>query len=438
MKYLIISPLALSLFIVPRLNEISEVEKIYFCYPKLDDKSLGKDLNTISDYSKLEMITDYNYALNQSTKEELIIFIDDVSMGETGTQLTKQGYKVIGGRQITDKIEVDRQFATDLMSRIMKVPESASFTSWDRAIEFVKNNEPEDRLVFKPNDADVPKEYTYVSKDIEDMVSAMKQFKEEWKWKEDFQIQRFVKGIEVDFSAYFNGKDFLPDSMMIYFENKPFMNEDIGPATGGSIAVEFAKSIEGEFGDILNKLKPLLAKAGYKGQLAVNCIVSEEDHKPYFLEFCGRVGYPSFPIDILLVEAKGHTLHELFKALANEETPSLFAKDRMSAIVAVSVPPFPSKSGAEVLKGQPMDWDRKYNDYFFPSFIMAKDRQIVLSGTSGECMYVTCEDRTLDGAVSMLYDTYMPTLKLKNKMYRTDLGVSAKKRIKTLHEWGLI
>jgi phosphoribosylamine-glycine ligase len=216
------------------------------------------------------------------------------------------------------------------------------------------------------------------------------------------------------------------------------MNDDIGPATGGSIAVEFARPIEGEFGDILNKLKPLLQKSGYKGQLAVNSIVSEEDHKPYFLEFCGRVGYPSFPIDILLVEASGHTLHELFKALANEETPSLFAKDRMSVIASVSVPPFPSKHGVEDTCGQPIDWDRKYDNYFFPSFIMAEKGKMVLAGLSGECLYVTCEDRTLDGAVSMLYDTYMPTLNLKNKMYRTDLGKSAKKRIQKLHEWNLI
>ncbi len=72
------------------------------------------------------------------------------------------------------------------------------------------------------------------------------------------------------------------------------------------------------------------------------------------------------------------------------------------------------------------------------SFIMAEKSKMVLSGNSGEVLYVTCEDSTLDGAVSMLYDTYMPTLKLKNKMFRSDLGKSARERIKKLKEWKLI
>lgn len=423
---------------VPRLNQVKEVEKIYFCFPKLDDKSLGKDLNTLSDWNKLEMITDYNYALNLCSKEELIVVIDDVAMGETGTQLAKQGWKVVGGKQITDKIEVDRQFATDLMSRVMDVPESASFQSWERAIEFVKNNEPEERLVFKPNDADVPKEYTFVSKNVSDMVDAMKQFKSEWKWKEDFQIQRFIKGVEVDFSAYFNGTDFLPNSMMIYFENKPLMNDDVGPATGGSIAVQFAHSLEGPFFNILNKLKPMLSKAGYKGQLAVNSMVCEKCQKPYFLEFCGRFGYPSLPLDITLLESKGKNMHDLLSALANGETPDLFPTDKISAIVAVSVPPFPGKEGAGVLKGQPVSWDRKYDPYFFPSFIMAEKGQMTLAGLSGEVLYVTSESSSLDGATSMLYDTYMPSLKLKSKMYRTDCGKSAKERMRKLKEMKLL
>jgi phosphoribosylamine-glycine ligase len=66
-----------------------------------------------------------------------------------------------------------------------------------------------------------------------------------------------------------------------------------------------------------------------------------------------------------------------------------------------------------------------------------KDK-MVLCGTSSWVLNVTCADTTLDGAVSMLYDTYMPTLKLKNAMYRSDLGKSAKKRIKALREGGVL
>lgn len=286
MKYLIVSPVGIGIFMAPRLGKAKEVEKVYFYMMNNEVKHLGKDMNKVPGWEKFEVVTDMGQVLNSVSKSDLTIIIDDVGAGELGKYLRDQGYKVIGGSPLTDRIEEERQFATDLMSRIMDVPESTSFQSWDRAIEFVKTNEPEDRLVFKPNDANAPKEYTYLGKDVAELVEAMKEFRSHWKWKEDFQIQRFVKGTEVDFSAYFNGKDYIENSMMIYFENKPIMNDDIGPASGGAIAVEFARPLKGIFADILNKLKPALAKSGYIGQISCNSILSDEDKKPYFLEFC--------------------------------------------------------------------------------------------------------------------------------------------------------
>ncbi len=436
MKYLVISPIGLSLFIVPHLGQSPEVEKIYFYVHDTEKKDIGKDMNKIPDWEKLEIVKDFHAVLNDNTPDTLVVFIDDVGMGETGKLIENLGYKVIGGKPLTDKIEEDRQFATDLMSRVMDVPESVSFQSWDRAIEFVKTHEPEERLVFKPNDADVPKEYTYASKNIKDMVEAMQKFRTEWKWKEDFQIQRFIKGTEVDFSGYFNGKEFLDNSMMIYFENKPLCNDDVGPATGGAIAVELARPVEGVFGDILKKLAPMLAKERYRGQLAINCIVSEEDHKPYFLEFCGRVGYPSLPIDITLLEDGGHTLHRLFTYLANGENRSLFPLNKISCTISVFVPPAPNGKSEE-LKGEPMSWDRKWDKYFFPYYVMY-DHGMALSGNDSWVLQISCADQTLDGALEMMYKTYLPTLSLKNAIYRTDCGKSAKKRIQALKEMKLL
>lgn len=427
---------------VPRLNKTNKVEKIYFCCVDTHYKSIGKGLENLPDWSKLEVVADYHKALNENAKDNLVIVIDDVGAGETGDNLRKQGYKVIGGSSFTDRIEEDRQYATDLMSRVMNVPESTTFDSFQAGLQFVKSHDPEERLVFKPNDAEVPKEYTYVSKDVADMVSAMTDFKEEWKWKESFQIQKFIKGVEVDFSAYFNGKDFIDNSMIIYFENKPFMDDDIGPATGGSIAVEFAYKPQGLFWDILNKLKPALRKANYTGQLSVNSIVSEEDHKPYFLEFCGRFGYPSLPMDVTLVEDNGKSFDDLFTAMVNGDNNSkLFPTNKIGVTISVFVPPAPTAEPhmMEGTKGQPISWDKKWFLYFFPYYVnYEKGKGMVLSGINTWVLNVTCADETLDGAVSMLYDTYMKTLKLKNAMYRSDLGKSAKERIKKLREWKLI
>jgi len=441
MKYLIISTCSLGLFLVPRLNKIKEVEKIYFQNVDSHYKTSGKGLEELDDWSKLEVIPEYAKALNESNKNELIIVIDDVGAGDTGKFLRDQGYKVIGGTPFTDRIEEDRQFATDLMGRIMDVPPSTSFDSWQEAIQFVKSQNKEARFVFKPNDSEASKEFTYVSKDVKDMVSKMQQFRSTWKYKESFQIQEFIKGTEVDFSGYFNGKEFIENSMLIYFENKAFMDKDIGPATGGSIAVEFAYPPKGIFWDILNKLKPALQKVGYRGQLAINSIVSEKDHKPYFLEFCGRFGYPSLPIDVTLVEDGGKEFHNLLMAMANgEQNKNLFPLKKIAVTVSVFVPPTPTAEPymMEGTQGEVISWDKKWDRYFFPYYIMGEKGKMVLCGTNTWILNVTCADDTLDGAVSMLYETYLPTLQLKNMMYRSDLGISAKKRIQALREYKLI
>lgn len=433
MNYIIISLEGHGFFLVPRLNSVSEVEKIYF-YAS-DMKELGKGLNETPQYSKLEVIQDYGYALNRCKKDTTVIVIDDVGMGETGEQLRGQGWKVIGGGVMADKLEEDRTLATNLMKKVMDVPETYTFDTFEAGIVFAKSQDAKERFVFKPNDADAPKECTYVSKDVPDLIEHMKEFKQDWQWKTEFQLQKVVDGTEVDFNGYFNGKDYL--GMMIYFENKPIMNDDIGPSGGGAIAVQIGRPLKGVFADILSKIKPIFIKDGYRGCIAINCIV-DKDGKPHFIEFTNRFGYPSLPMDITLLEENGKTVHDLFKALVNGENPKLFAENKPAVVVSVGTPPYPSKEGAEKLKGTKILWSKEWDTYFFPNYIMYdKKKSTVLAGIASECLQVTCCDDTIDGAVAMLYDTYMKTLRLKGAMYRTDCGKDAKKRLAVIKDYGL-
>jgi phosphoribosylamine-glycine ligase len=439
MNVLILSPISLSMFLVPRLNQEKDIEKIYFWTRDTTMKCAGKGMENVKDWEKFELVSDYNEVLNKHKPSDIIIFIDDIGMGHTGKHLRDLGYKVIGGGVFMDRLEDERQLATDLMKKVMDVPESTSFKSFDEGIRFVKNFEPDERLLFKPNDSDAPKEYTYLAKDVDDLVEAMQSFKAEWKYKEDFQIQKFIKGTEVDFSAYFNGKEYLTNSMVIYFENKPLMPGDIGPATGGAIAVEFCRKPDEIFWPILEKLKPVMIKDDYKGQVSINCIVSDEDKKPYFLEFCSRVGYPSLPLDVTLLEENKKSVWDLFKAIVNGENPDLFPTDKIAVTASIFVPPAPNGAAPQIneSQGEPIDWDIKYDRYFFPYYIMW-DEKMCLAGISSWVGQVTSVDSTIDGAIQTLYDTYMPTLRLKDKIYRNDLGDSAKERIKKLRDYKIL
>jgi phosphoribosylamine-glycine ligase len=434
MNYVIISPEGNSFYLIPRLNAVVDVAKIYYCLLDTTLKEVGKNLNEVSDYSKLIMCKDYNEAINTHTKEDLIIIIDDVGLGETGKHLRDLGYKVIGGGVMADRLENDRTLATNLMAKVMAIPETFTFQTFEEGMVFLKGQQKEARFVFKPHDGDVPKEYTYVSKDVADLLENMKEFKTHWKWETIFQLQKFIKGTEVDFNAYFNGKEYL--NLTIYFENKPIMNDDVGASGGGAIATQVSRPFKGVFADILEKIKPVFIKDGYKGCVAINSIVDEQG-KPHFIEFTNRFGYPSLPMDITSLEENGKTVHDLCMTLVHGEKKKLFAENKPSIVVSVGVPPYPSKDYLEQVKGLKISWDKQWDTYFFASSIMSVNGALVLAGGSAECLQITCCDETIDGASAMLYDTYIPTLRLKGAMYRTDCGKDAKKRLANVKDFGL-
>lgn len=440
MDYLVLSPLGLSLFMVPSLGKRTDVGKIYFYIFDKHLNLVGKDLNMLPLWKKLEMVHDPWTVLKEHTKENLTIICDDVNCGPLNDHLRREGWKVVGGTTLTDRLEDDRTFATDLFSRIMSVPESTRFTSFTDGISWLKSQEKQKRFVFKPHDAMVPKDYTYVSKDIVDLVGAMETFKSEWKWEEDFQLQEYVDGVLVDFGGWFNGEEWLEGSHYLYFENKPLLPGDIGPATGGEIAVVFYQENKGVFYDILEKLKPVLKKTGYVGQISVNSMVGKQDKKVYFLELTPRFGYPSFPQDITALEDNGKYLHDLFQALVNKEQKSLFVQKKPVVVVAVSTPPYPHVKQSEQIRGLPVWWGHEYDMYFYPYDVMydQKKEKMVLTGQDGLALNVTCVDTTVDGATAMLYEKYIPTIHLKNMQYRNDCGDDAKKRIKMLKELGVL
>ncbi|MDD5406986.1 MAG: hypothetical protein PHE73_08630 [Sulfurovaceae bacterium] len=440
MNYLIISQIGLSFFLVPKLNKEKDVEKIYFHIVADDVRATGKGMENLEDYSKLVNTLDYHSVLNRIKPDNLIIIIDDVGLGETGKHLRMEGYKVIGGTPLADKIEIDRDFGQKMVKGIMEIPETYSFNSFDSGINFLKGRKKDEVFYFKPNDADVPKEYTYKGKDIIDLIEGLKNFKEEWEWKESFQLQKEVKGQLMDFSAMINSKgQILPNSLIYYFENKPVMNDDIGPQTGGATAVEYCHKLEGQFYEIFTKLTPKLIKDGYVGQIAINSIISEEDKKPYFIEFCGRWGYPSFPLDITLLEETGQTVHSLFVALTEGTLPTLFPTGKIGVTTWVGIPPYPYKDGVEKNEGVPIKWDKKWDLYFYPYYVKYDENKgMVAAGVAGEIVQVTCVANNLPSAVDMLYNTYIPTLSLKNMLYRTDAGVDAKKRMIKLKEMKVI
>lgn len=427
----------------PRLAKATDTEKVYFwCRDNAKMEKMGKGMENLPGWEKFERVKDYAQVLKNVPKEELIIIFDDTGMGFLADHLRKDGYKVVAGGELAEKMEGDRWWCIQMMQKIMNVSETYYYGTFEEGLAFLKTREKSEKWCFKPQDPDVPKDKTHVGRDIADLTDAMNNFKENWEWDEGFVLQAFVDGYEGDMSAYFVNGEYLPNSLNWYFENKAFEVGDKGPATGGEIAVSFFRPMQGKALEIFEKLKPMLTKFNYNGQLAINCIFSKEDHEPYFLELTPRFGYPSLEIEITLEEDSGHTFAELIKMLAGVTKPqSMFPTNKIGTVLTASTPPYPIDQAAETLvAGMPISWDKKWDSYIFPWYLMfdEKKKGYALSGYSGHALSVTCVGETLSSAIEMTYNDYMPSVKLQNLQYRTDLGESAKQRIKILKEWGII
>lgn len=443
MNYLIVSIVGCGFYMIPRLAKASDTETVYFwCKDGAKMETLGKGMEQLPGWEKFVKVGDFGEVLQNNKKDDLIIIFDDTGMGQTADYLRKEGWMVVSGGTLAERMEGDRWWSIQMMKKIMKVPDTVYYNTFEEGIAFLKSQPKEARFVFKPQDPNTPKDKTHVGKNIADLIDAMNNFKANWEWNDGFVLQAFIEGIEGDMSIYFVNGEYLPNSLSWYFENKAFETGDKGAATGGEIAVSFFRPLAGKAKEIFDKLKPILTKFNYNGQVAINCMFSKEDHEPYFLELTPRFGYPSLEIEITLEEDAGHGFVDLIKILAGVNKPqSIFPTNKMGVICTASTPPYPIDYGADhLVSGMPVSWSSKYDIYFFPWYMMAdkKGKGYALCGYSGHALSVTCADASLAGAIDMLYNQYIPSIKLQNLQYRTDLGEDAKKRITQLKDWGVI
>ena len=127
---------------------------------------------------------------NNKLSKDMIILFDMVGLGSIADNLKKNGFSVFGAGQLNDKLELDREFGMKIAkSSGLKVPRWERFGSFDKAKDFVANNEK--RFVFKPQNNQSPA-FTYISSDGEDMIEMLAYFGSIWSGKVDFILQEIV------------------------------------------------------------------------------------------------------------------------------------------------------------------------------------------------------------------------------------------------------
>ena len=234
-------------------------------------------------------------AASDGDKGGLIIF-ESAIHGATQDALRREGFAVIGGSELGDRLEADRVFGQSALSAIgMTTAPSPRFTGFRAAADYVRSRPG--RYVLKFNGADSERSRNFIGEmdDGADMLALLGLYEARAVpgAEVDFVLMKHLQGVEVGIGAYFNGHEFL-EAACIDFEHKRFFPGELGELTGEMGTIVSYRGSRPLFERVLAPLAGMLRDGGYCGYINVNLIANEEGLWP--LEFTSRFGYPGFAI----------------------------------------------------------------------------------------------------------------------------------------------
>lgn len=341
----------------------------------------------------------------------LIIF-EAVGFGELQDQLRRQGYNVIGGSALGDRLESDRSFALGLLAREgMKIAPVLEFDSSAAAIADLKARPR--RCVFKLCHSAGE---TFVgSLDDGSDVAALLQVQPVADGQ-PFILMDHVEGVETGIGAYFDGERFLSPACLDW-EHKRFFAGGMGELTGEMGTVATFSGSEKLFQETLAPLEPLFRKAGHVGWVNLNTMINE--HGVWPLEFTCRFGYPGFAV---LEPLQRIGWADLFRLIMSRNAPCFQACNGFSVCVVLTTPPMPlSRKEVEAPVGLPViigDLDRRH---LHLGEVGIRGSTLVTAGLYGWTAVVTGTGDTVAEAKTAAYAN-ASRITTPNLRYRLDIG----------------
>jgi phosphoribosylamine--glycine ligase len=356
--------------------------------------------------------------------EQGIVLFESADQGQEQDALRGEGFQVIGGSALGDRLEADRGFGQQALRAIgLRTAASHRFADYAQAIDFLRAHGS--RYVLKFNGADNPRSAAYIGEldDGADMLARLEFYREHAPAggaSPDFVLMEYVQGVEVGVGAYFNGAGFLQPAC-IDFEHKRFFAGDLGELTGEMGTIVSYRGSQRLFDTVLRPLAPLLAEGGYCGYINVNLIANEAGLWP--LEFTSRFGYPGFAIcEALHLEP----WEAIFKRMLRRDGLEIATREGFSCGVVLTVPPFPHRQGyAELSRGEPILLRPGAGAADRAALAWAEVAQVggrlVTSGCSGYVGVATGAGDTVQQARDAAYRVARQVV-VPNLRYRTDIG----------------
>ena len=435
MRVLIVDPQGTGLALAFRAKQAGHEVK-YFYRKDYKDKPIGKGMVDCANDFK-EWLRWANLVVNTDNT----LYVRDMQWHR------ERGGVVIGATEETAEWEINRNVGQRLLQRAgVSVLPSLEFSDYDAAIRHVCSSMG--RFVSKPTgdaDPNQDKSLSYVSEGPADMVYMLERWKRLNKLKTPFVLQEFVKGVEMGVAGWF-GPGGWNDGWEENFEFKKLMNGDMGVATGeqGTVMRYTRKSKLADM--MLKPLTPFLKKAGYIGDIDVNCIIDEDGH-PWPLEFTTRLGWPAFNIQMALL--KGDPIQWLYD-LATGTRTSPFHLDKIAVGVVLSLPDYPySHATSKEVCGIPIYGIKPhYWQWLMPQEMQMGEApceagnqvcKLNMPLTAGDYVLVaTALGETVQSARDLVYRR-LERLKLPNSpMYRTDIGTRLSRQLPEIQKHGFV
>jgi len=420
------------LSIAQRLKE--EGEKILFwrsAKPLKGGNNTGKGI-----IDKDEFVEDYYEVLKKVPKSDLYILVDDNCRGDEFDFIKRSGYKVIGTDGFADKIEYDRTYGTELMEKIgLKTPKTFSFKDIREALRFaysIAKKYPEQKFVFKPHGEQFAgSAKTYTAKNMQDLIDYLEWTQEDMRSSkyeiEEFELQEFIEGYEIDFSAYFNGVDFMPGSIAIDIEEKKVGDGNKGQSCGcmGNIILFVERS---KYFDLyFKRLSKLLQSVGYVGQISINNIFAKKDGMPYGLEFTPRFGWDAQLTECAIFKEAGLKLGDFYTAIADKkEFPFPHNLVGCGVRVYCETPDVPK----EQVIGRRFSFDKEIEKNLWFYSVSKKGENYFVEGN--EVLVANAVDKKLSKAIESCYNDILPKVYISDIYYRNEIGKRARECLKFL------
>lgn len=379
-----------------------------------------------------------------------VVLFESAVWGQVQDALRADGFHVVGGSALGDRLEADRSFGQQVLhSAGLQVARCARFTDCAAGAAFIERQRR--RWVLKFNGASSPRTRNYIGQaaDGRDVAALLRaqhlhgaaqvagttpNFRQE---PVDFVLMEFVEGVEVGVGGYFNGQGFL-GPVCVDFEHKRFFPGDLGELTGEMGTVVSYRGSGALFLAVLAPLVPLLREGGYCGYINVNLMANE--HGLWPLEFTSRFGYPGFAICAALHTDPWETV--LRRLLRQGQGTGFGTRAGFAAGVVLTVPPFPYRQGRDALcEGLPVFIDpaldaAQRSALAFAEVACVDGDQLVTSGATGYVGVATGTGRSV-GAANRAALALARRVLVPNLRYRTDIGARlAGGKLAQLRAWG--